>query len=168
MRNLFLGLVLAVSAPVATFAAESVGAQYENEIVLKGQIVDIVCELTGNCVKECGEGKRVLGLKADDSTIYLIAKGPPLFANANESVLPFCAKPIEVDGLLIKNPKMPLLFVQRYRAAGSADWKDADGFETAWKAKNGEADEWFRKDPLVVELVKKSGPLGIPGLAPKP
>ena len=167
MRSFLAGLALATLTTTFAISAESVGAQYENEVTLSGQIVDVACELTGNCPKNCGEGNRVLGLKTADATLYLIAKGPPLFANANESVLPFCSRAIDVDGLLIKNPKMPLLFVQRYRAAGDKDWKDADGFEVAWKAKNGEADEWFRKDKRVIDLVAKNGPLGIPGLQPK-
>lgn len=167
MRGLVLALVLMPLACLSARAAESVGAQYENEIVLSGQVVDILCELTGNCPKNCGEGKRVLGLKTADNTIYLISKGTPIFANANESVLPFCAKDIDVDGLMIKNPKMPLLYIQKFRAKGAGEFKDADGFDAAWKAANGEADEWFRKDPLVVEQVSKNGPLGIPGLKPK-
>ena len=164
MRRLLLTLAAVPFLWSSAQAAESVGAQYENEVVLSGQIVDILCELTGKCAKGCGEGKTVLGLKAADGTLYMIAKGPPLFANANESVLPFCAKTVEVDGLLIKNPKMTLLYIQKYREKKTDAWKDADGFEVEWKAKHGETDEWFRKDANVLAQVDKNGPLGIPGL----
>lgn len=167
MRRTLLAFSFLSLVSPAALAAESVGAQYENEVILAGQVVDILCELTGDCPKGCGEGKRVLGLKSADNTIYVIGKGPPLFANANESVLPFCGNQIEVDGLLIKNPKIPALFVQKYRAKGTETWKDADDFEVQWKAKNGDTEEWFRKDANVVGLITKNGRLGIPGLEPK-
>lgn len=167
MHRFLIACVFLALASHAGRAAESVGAQYENETKLTGKVVDVLCELTGSCSKACGDGHRVLGLKTADNTVYLIAKCTPIFAGANESVIPFCGKDIDVDGLLIKNPKMTLLFIQKYREAGVGDWKDADGFDAAWKAKNGEADEWFRKDPVVVEQISKNGPLGIPGLQPK-
>lgn len=149
-------------------AAESVGAQYENPTELQGTVVDVLCELGGSCPKNCGDGKRLLGIKLKSGDLVPVAKGAPIFANATLSVLPFCGKPIEVDGLMIENPKMRIYYVQRYRPDSSAPWKDDEGFEVAWAQKNGKSNEWYRDDPIVKDAIGDKGVLGIKGLAPKP
>lgn len=172
MRLRSLGPALCVAAflsgVTSTRAGESVGAQYENVTEMQGVVVDVLCELTGSCPANCGNGTRLLGLKDEKGEITPIAKGAPIFANATPSVLPFCGKPLQVDGLLIENPKMRLYYVQRYRANASEAWKDDEAFEVQWKAKHGDTNEWFRDDPIVKEAIGDKGILGIKGLAPKP
>ena len=161
-------LVLSALASWPARAAESVGAQYEKLTEMEGVVVDMLCELTGSCPANCGGGKRLLGLKAASGEITPVAKGAPIFANATLSVLPFCGKTLYVDGLLIENPKLRLYYVQRYRADKTAEWKDDDGFDVEWAARNGKSDEWYRSDPTVKAAIGDKGVLGIKGLAPKP
>lgn len=159
---------LATLAARPAAAAESVGAQYEKLTEMEGTVVDVLCELSGSCPKNCGDGKRLLGIKAENGDITPVAKGAPIFANATPSVLPFCGKTIYADGLLIENPKLRLYYVQRYRADKTAEWKDDDGFDVQWAAKNGKSDEWYRNDPIVKATIGDKGVLGIKGLTPKP
>ena len=172
MRNLTANFASVLALAVLSFqparAAESVGAQYEKLTEMDGVVVDVLCELTGSCPKNCGEGRRLLGLKDASGEITPVAKGAPIFANATPSVLPFCGKMLYADGLLIENPKMRIYYVQRYRATKTAEWKDDDGFDVEWAAKNGKSDEWYRNDPTVKAAIGDKGVLGIKGLAPKP
>ena len=170
-RSIIVGAALALTTfiiQVSSKAAESVGAQYENLTEIEGTVVDVLCELTGSCPKNCGDGKRLLGIKTSAGDLMPVAKGAPIFANATLSVLPFCGKTIYADGLMIENPKMRIYYVQRYRADKTSAWKDDEGFDVAWAAKNGKSDEWYRADPIVKEAIGDKGSLGIKGLVPKP
>ncbi len=167
VSKLALAIALCLSGGNSINAAESVGAQYEKLIEMEGVVVDVLCELIGSCPKNCGDGKRLLGIKTSDGEVTPIAKGAPIFANATETALPFCGKKAYFDGLLIENPKMRVYYVQRYRADKAAEWKDDDGFDVAWVKKNGKSDEWYRNDPIVKATIGDKGMLGIKGLEPK-
>ena len=166
MRTLLIAAVLACAAPA--YAADELGTPYEKAFETSGVIVDIACEIGASCPAKCGDGKRQIGLKQADKSLLPIVKGAPLFANAIESLLPFCGKTVFLDGLLIDNPKMKVYFAQQYRATKDGKWLPTDGFETAFFKQNGKVDEWFRKDPRIAAALADQGKLGIKGLEVKP
>ena len=113
--------------------------------------------------------KRQLGLLKDDGTLVLAVKNFDIFAGAANDLQSFCGKKIVADGLLVKNPKMPLFALQFKRLAPDGKWSRANSFSKDWgKAHKGKpAGQWFRHDPLIKKLIKEQGILGIPGLKPK-
>jgi hypothetical protein len=166
MRTL-LTAVLALTLPAgAGFAAEPWNLPGEKELVVEGKVVDLLCELAGDCPPGCGEGSRQLGLLTAEGRLIPAIKGNVLFAGPVLDLLPFCGRTVQADGLLIENPQMPVYFVQALRERADRPWQPADAFMTAWTAANGEAPEWQRADPLVRDVIARKGKLGVPGLAP--
>jgi hypothetical protein len=161
-----LAALLSFSAPPA-FAADEFGIAGEKVIQIEITVVDIACTLTGNCPANCGGGKRQLGLLTAEGKLRLPVKGGTLFANAIPDLLPYCGKKVWVDGLLIENPAMTIVYVQNLRESPDQKWKSAEAFEAEWTAKNGKAEEWQRADPLVKEVLAANGVFGIKGLEPK-
>ncbi len=148
-------------------AAEPWNLQYEKVASFKAKVVDVLCELTGDCPENCGGGKRQLGLLKADGTLHLAVKGVNDFAGAVNDLIPYCGKYIEVDGLLIKNPLATMYFLQRLRVSPSGKWVPATQFMKDWQAANpGIKGLWFRNDPLVKEIITNDGVYGIPGLKP--
>jgi hypothetical protein len=155
--------LLYATAPLS--AAEGIGGKNEKPLELEGRVVDLVCEVAGRCLPDCGGGKRQLGLKLSDGKLIAVIKNPGLFTGAVNDLAPFCGKTIYTDGLLFENPKMPVYQVQGLKAdRNEKEYKPVDGFIEAWVAKNGPSDEWFRADPLVKEQIARNGPLGRPEL----
>jgi hypothetical protein len=151
-------------------AAEGVGGENEKLMELRGTVVDVLCELTGRCPPNaCQSARRLHGLKLADGRLIAIPKGPELFAGSQYDLAPLCGRTISVDGVLFENPKMPIYLVQGIKTdPAQAEFAVPDAFLKAWKAKNGEAEEWFRADPVVKDLLARNGPLGRIDLMPKP
>lgn len=145
-------------------AADGMGTPYEKPLETSGTIVDLVCELTGACPADCGAGKRQLGVRLPDGSLLPIAKGITIFANAIDSILPYCGKTLILDGLLIDNPQMRIYQAQRIRENAGDKWRMTDDFDTLFQAKNGRTDEWFRQDRRVAAEIANSGVLGVKGL----
>ena len=165
-----LATVLALFAEPAQ-AAKEWGIDGEEVAQFEAKAVDVLCELTGDCPPNCGDGKRQMGLLTDDGKLRLAIKSNTSFAGAVLDLLPWCGKRVEVDGLLIKADPMTFYMVQRLRAPGAEKWSNARAFSKAWaKANNRKnASRWFRKDPTVKALIEEFGPVGIPGAKiPKP
>jgi len=169
IRSLAAALVL-VAGPA--FAAEEWGIEFEEKARFEAKVVDILCELSGDCPDNCGGGKRQLGLLQDDGTLILPTKNQDIFAGAANDLQPFCGKRIIADGLLIKNPKATLFVLQFKRLAPDGDWARANWFIRDWAAANGvdreskKAKGWFRHDERIKALIDKDGVYGIPGLKP--
>jgi hypothetical protein len=152
----------------AAFAAESIGGQNEKITEISGRVVDLLCELTKRCAPDCGGGKRQMGLVLADGKLIAVVKGPADFGGALADIAPLCGKTVTLDGILFENPRMPLYQVQGIKTdPATKDFTPADAFLKVWEAKNGKADEWFRNDPLVKDVIGKNGVLGKPGLEPK-
>ncbi len=98
---------LALLLPIAVEAAEEWGIDYEKTARFEAKVVDILCELTGDCPANCGDGKRQLGLLRQDGRLILAVKNFDIFAGTANDLAPFCNKNIIADGLMIENPKMP-------------------------------------------------------------
>lgn len=162
---------LIIAAALATgpaIAAEPWNIPHEKQAVLKGRVVDALCQLKGRCAPDCGGGKRPLGLVLADGTFRLVAKSNIDFAGATADLSPYCGREIEADGLLIENPAVTLFFVQRLRERPDQDWIAAERFKAGWEARNGKAEEWWRADPEANRIIAADGPFGIKGLLPKP
>jgi len=165
-----IAALFALSTPV--LAAEGWGIAHEKVTRIEAKVVDIACEVTGNCVPNCGKGKRQLGLLFDNGKLVPVVKNNDPFAGAVADLIPFCNKRIVADGLLISNPKMTMFQLQFRRAAPKGKpkgpWGRANNFTKDWaKANPGKAgNQWFRHDKRIKEAVAKGGVLGIPGLKP--
>ncbi|MDA1099158.1 MAG: hypothetical protein O2967_09270 [Proteobacteria bacterium] len=152
----------------AAFAAEEWGIDGEEKARFEAKVVDIACELSGNCPANCGNGKRQLGLLRDDGSLLLVAKNFDNFAGAAADLIGFFGKRIVADGLLIKTPKMALFALQFKRLAPDGKWSRANQFTKDWSKANGgkNAAQWFRQDARVKTEIAASGVFGIPGLKP--
>ena len=159
-------LMMAASLPAS--AAEEWGIEGEKKARFEAKVVDILCELSGDCPADCGAGKRQLGLLKDDGTLVLVAKNFDIFAGATADLKGFCGKRIVADGLLIKTPHMTLFALQFKRLAPDGKWSRANSFTKEWSKANGGKDggQWFRNDRAVKDLIKTDGVFGIPGLKP--
>lgn len=165
-----LATVLALSAGPAQ-AAKEWGIDGEEVAQFEAKAVDVLCELTGDCPPNCGDGKRQMGLLTDDGKLRLALKSNTSFAGAALDLVPWCGKRVEVDGLLIKADPMTFYMVQRLRAPGAKKCTNARAFSKAWAKENKQknASRWFRKDPTIKALIAEFGPVGIPGAKiPKP
>ncbi len=153
----------------AAKAAEEWGIEGEKKARFEAKVVDVLCELTGDCPKNCGDGKRQLGLLKDDGKLILPVKNVDIFAGATNDLIGFCGKKIIADGLMIKNPKMPLFALQFRRLAPDGKWGRANQFGKDWSKANGNkaAGQWFKNDKTIKKIIKDQGVFGIPGLKMK-
>ncbi len=151
-------------------AASEWGIEYEEKSRIDAKVVDILCELSGDCPANCGGGKRQLGLLLDDGTLVPVVKNQDIFAGATSDLIGFCGQRITADGLYIKDPQMPLFALQFKRLAPDGKWSRANQFTKDWATANpvaGEPGQWFRNDPAVKATLKADGVFGIPGLKPE-
>ena len=159
-----LATILALFAgPVE--AAKEWGIEGEEVAQFEAKAVDVLCELTGSCPANCGDGKRQMGLLTDEGKLRLALKSNTSFAGAVLDLVAWCGKRVEVDGLLIKAEPMTFYMVQRLRAPGAKKWTNARAFSKAWAKANKQknANKWFRKDPMIKAVIEEFGPVGIPG-----
>ncbi len=132
-------------------------------------VVDPLCELAGDCAKNCGDGRRQLALirSADDVLIMALKNNQPAFTGATNELLPFCGKTVEVDGLMIDDPEIGaanVYLVQKIREAGEEEWVTANKWTKDWAAANPDAEgegPWFRRDPRILKEIKREGWLGL-------
>ena len=186
-RPLLAALLVALAAaPVAAqdafdpaaFAdgseAQPWGLFGEHPARFEARVVDLLCEVAGDCAEDCGGGARQLGLlrAADGQLVFPNKNDQPLFTGAAVELHPFCGQEVEVDGLLIEDPEVGarnVYLVQRIREVGAAEWTAADRWTEAWAEANPEAtpdasggdEPWFRRDPRVRAMIEADGYLGI-------
>jgi hypothetical protein len=84
------GLFVLLGASSNAQAAESWGLEGEKIARFEAKVVDIACELTGNCPTNCGAGKRQLGLLTDEGRLILPTKNQVPFAGAAWELVEFC------------------------------------------------------------------------------
>lgn len=159
-------LVLPALAPFAG-AAELWGLEHEKIATFRAEVVDLLCAVAGSCPADCGGGRRQLGLLTPDGTLRAAVKASSDFAGPVLDLRPWCGRTITVDGLLVENPRMTMMFVQRLRERDDQDWVTTDGFLNAFAARHGSSDDWVRRDPQVKAIIAEGGVFGIPGLTSK-
>lgn len=169
MKRTFLTAALATTLAIApAFAASEWGIDNEKKARVEAKVVDLLCEVTGNCVANCGGGKRQLGLLFDDGKLVPVVKNQEPFAGATNDLIAFCGKRIIADGLIISSPKMPLFALQFKRLAPDGKWSRANQFGKDWSKANGgkKPGQWFRNDLTIKKIIATQGVFGIPGLKP--
>lgn len=165
IRSLLLSgfALLAVST---ARAAESWGLPGEEPATFAGKVVDVQCVLTGDCPRDCGAGRRQLGLLTGDNKLVLAMKSVTPFAGAVRDLLPYCGQTITVDGLFATNEGSRVFALQRLKPAGG-QWVSAERFLADWAKANkvtvgsDTAAEWFRHDPTIAKLIDADGKLGL-------
>ena len=169
MRIFFCTLLLAGVAlsTGAARAAESWGLPGEQTLRFEARVVDLLCELTGDCPADCGAGKRQLGLLKDDGTLVLPLKNQVIFAGAAAELIGFCAQRVVADGLMVSNRGYSFFALQFVKPLPDGKWQRANRFLPQWAAQNGvdaksaTAKRWFENDPRVTDLVARDGKLGL-------
>ncbi len=174
MRHLLAAALIALSSPaLAQDFSEGSEAKTWNlyaEIPARfeAKVVDMLCEITGDCPDNCGGGKRQLGLlrAADNVLVYPNKNSQPAFTGAAEELLPFCGQNVEVDGLMLDDPDlgaMNVYLVQLIRKVGDGEWTKANQWTKRWAEKHPEAEgkgPWFRRDPRVLAEIEEEGYFG--------
>ena len=160
-------------SPGAPRAADSWGLPGEQEARFEAKVVDLLCELTGDCPADCGAGARQLGLLKDDGTLVLPLKNQVFFAGAAAELIGFCAQRVVADGLFSTNRGTTVFALQFVKAAPDGKWRRANRFLPKWAADNGvdpksaQAKRWFENDPRIQDLVARDGKLGLGPAADK-
>jgi len=169
MRHLMVAAVLAagfLSASTAR-AAESWGLPGEEIVRFEATVVDVLCELTGDCPAQCGAGTRQLGLLRDDGTLVLPLKNQTFFSGAVDELIDFCAKRVVADGLMVTNRGYTIFALQFVKAAADGKWRRANRFPPKWAARNGldpkdkKVKRWFENAPQIKALIARDGKLGL-------
>ncbi len=164
LRAALIGSFL-IGAPA--MAAEEWGLPDEKTARFEARVVDMLCELTGNCAPDCGAGTRQLGLLRDDGTLVLPFKNAVPFAGAALELKDFCGKRVIADGLFTTNRGYTLFALQYVRAAPAGKWRRANRFLADWAKRLGldpkgkPAKRWFANDPRVKERIAGEGKLGL-------
>ncbi len=159
-------LAAVVLAPLPSLAAEGWGLIEEEVVRFDAKVVDVACELTGDCPANCGGGKRQLGLLTDEGRLVLAFKNFVPFAGAAVELIDYCAKTVTADGLFATNRGITVFALQFVREAPTGPWRRANRFQNKWAAANGvgakseAAKQWFRNDPRVKALIERQGVLG--------
>lgn len=141
----------------------------EEKAVFSGKVVDILCELSGDCPQNCGGGLRQLGIvRADDNKLIAVLKNSQAsFNGAAEDLLPYCNQAVDVDGLLVGDETRgmsKIYMVQLIRVSGEEEWNRTRLWTKAWAARNAEAKgkgPWFRRDPRVKKQLEADGYFGL-------
>ena len=150
----------------AAQAAQSWGVAGEETARFDAKVVDILCELTGDCADACGQGRRQLGLLTDENKLVLPTKNNAPFAGATDDLIDFCGQRVTVDGIFTTNHDTRVFAVQFVRPEGG-EWRRANRFLNKWAEMNGfdpagkEKNSWFRRDPRVKEIIERDGFLGL-------
>jgi hypothetical protein len=151
----------------AARAAESWGLAGEQTARFEATVVDLLCELTGDCPADCGAGQRQLGLLKDDGTLVLPLKNQVIFAGGAAELIGFCAQRVVADGLMVTNRGHSFFALQFVKGAPDGKWRRANRFLPKWAAENGvgpksaKAKRWFENDPRVKDLIARDGKLGL-------
>lgn len=169
-----LATPLAAEDFAAASNAKSWGLFGEEKATFEAEVVDLLCNVTGDCANSCADGRQ-LGLlrSADGQLIFPQKNSQTSFNGAATDLLPYCGKMVEVDGLIINDEDTPgatnIYQVQFIKEAGAAEWNKANTWSKGWAAKHPEAagkGPWFRRDPRVLAAIEERGYLGL-GLTPE-
>jgi len=172
--SLIAGMAFSTLANAEDFSAGSKAKEFgfvdEIQSTFSAKVVDIACELTGDCIDNCGNGLRQLGLirEADNKLILVLKNGQLSFNGAVEDLVPYCNKLVDVDGLMVGDEEefsTQFYMVQFIRDKGAPEWTPAKRWVAEWKAKNPEVAEgkgpWFRRDLRVKKQIDATGYFGL-------
>ncbi len=175
MSRIFMFFVVGaalIGAPAA-WAAEEWGLPEEKTARFEAKVVDMLCELSGDCPADCGAGRRQLGLLTDAGRLILPLKNVVPFAGAAVELIEFCGQRVVADGLFSTNRGYTVFALQFVRPAADGKWRRANRFLPKWAKRNGvaadspTARQWFRNDPRVKARIAEQGKLGLGPAADK-
>ncbi len=158
--------MLAVGA-TGVRAAEEWGLPEEEVVRFQAKVVDIACELTGNCPANCGDGKRQLGLIDAKGKLILAIKNAAPFSGTADELIDFCGKQVIADGLFTTNNGYKVFALQFVREAPKGKWRRANRFLPKWAkrhhlpADSKKSRRWFANDFQVKKLIQEQGVLGL-------
>ena len=167
MRIVSFALALVLLGPGVALAADEWGLPNEQTARFEAKVVDILCELSGDCPERCGAGKRQLGLLRDDGTLVLAMKNAGAFTGAVNDLSGFCGQRVIADGLLAEAKGTRVFALQYIRLAPDGEWDCANKFVRDWAEARGEKvaecgfSKWFRADPKIKALIDEQGKLGL-------
>ncbi len=160
-------LMLGATGVTGARAAQEWGLPGEEVTRFEAKVVDILCELTGDCPAGCGGGKRQLGLLTDEGRLVLPIKNFTAFSGSADELADFCGKRVMADGLMSTNRGYTVFALQFVKEMPDGKWRRANRFVPKWAERNGfepggpEAKQWFRNDPRVKALIARDGVLGL-------
>ncbi len=174
MKRLAVALSL-IAAPLAAqdysqgSKAKSWNLYAEVPATFEAKVVDITCELTGDCPSDCGAGTRQMGLlRTDDNVLVLAMKNSQAnFMGAARDLALYCNQTVTVDGLMIEDPDLNarnIYLVQTLLAPGMDKPAKANKASKLWAADHPEAKgkgAWFRRDPRIKAIIADEGYLGL-------
>ena len=165
-----------IAAPAASWAedfsansnAKSWNLYAEQPARFEAKVVDVLCELSGDCPADCGAGKRQMGLlrTADNVLVLAMKNSQAAFSGAAADLAPFCNQVVEVDGLLLEDEDLNaknLYQIQTIKAEGAEPIK-ANQFTKIWARNHPELKgkgPWFRRDARVKADIAENGYLGL-------
>ena len=175
MRVLLAPLFVLAALPAAAqdFSAGSTAKPWnlyaETPAMFDAKVVDITCEITGDCPADCGAGARQLGLlrSVDGVLVYPNKNAQAAFSGAAQELLPYCGQDVQVDGLMLVDPEIGannIYLVQKIRAAGATDWVEAKQWTKDWAAANPDAageGPWYSRDPRILAEIATDGYFGL-------
>ncbi|MEX0284391.1 MAG: hypothetical protein AB3N23_07240 [Paracoccaceae bacterium] len=173
MKRVIAALCMLAAGPVAAqdfsegSTARSWNLYAEQPAMFEAKVVDLLCELTGDCPDNCGDGRRQLGLlrAADDVLVYPNKNSQPAFTGAAVELLAYCGQQVEVDGLMIEDPDIGatnVYLIQKIRNVGEEEWTKANRWTKEWaKDQPKGKGPWFRRDPRVNAAIEAEGYLGL-------
>jgi len=152
----------------ANSTAKSWDLYAEKPARFEARVVDVLCELTGDCPADCGAGFRQMGLlrTADYVLVMTLKNSQAAFSGAAVDLAPYCNQTVEVDGLMIEDPDLNarnIYQVQKVRV-GPGGWVKANRFTKVWASEYPDAKgkgAWFRRDPRIRALIADQGYLGL-------
>ena len=169
MKKTLIAAMLSASMLVAApaQAAEEWGLPEEEVSRFEAKVVDVLCELNGDCPAGCGAGKRQLGLVTEEGVLVLPVKNFTPFSGAAAELIDFCGKRVVADGLFTTNRGVRIFALQFVKGAPDGKWRRANRFLPRWAEANGfqpngpEAKQWFRHDPRIKAIIERDGILGL-------
>lgn len=175
MKKLLSLLALVAATPLVAgdfsegSKAKGWGLEGEQKALFEAKVVDVMCELTGDCPENCADGKRQFGLlrSADDVLIFPMKNGQRSFYGAVDDLAPYCNQTVMVDGLMIENPEIGasnIFMVQFVLADGMEKPVKSNKGTKVWAKRHPEAKgkgPWFRRDPRINAIIAEEGYLGL-------
>lgn len=163
---LFMSCLFIPMAKAAESQAKSWNLTGEVMERFEAKVVDVLCELAGDCVENCGGGSRHLGmLKTDGKLIMAIKNTQPIFSGVAADLAPYCGKQVEVDGLMVGEGGPRFYQIQLIREVGAEKFSKTNLWSKKWNAANPDLQKikgpWFRKDKRIEAQIKRNGYLGL-------
>ncbi|MBX2839166.1 MAG: hypothetical protein KTR35_20085 [Gammaproteobacteria bacterium] len=155
------GVLTSCATPVGEVQRWSISGVEVAEF--SGEVVDILCEVSGNCVEQCGGGERQIGIKTDTETI-LVSKDLNLYTGGAEQLWRFCGSNLVVNGQFTQSGNVRFFQVQNIKEP-DGEWQSATQFLETWAEKNGTtvsaAKRWYQQDERVTTILERDGRLGL-------